>query len=90
MWSFLKRFFTAAYDNTVGAIVVCVQHARQAAVDKKDHNTLTRLVTYLGYALFAIFFPGAVMFLALFRMLSVIDIIGTIGSILKDTANSYA
>lgn len=90
MLDFLYRLVKAVWCNSVGAIARACSNAWNAKVDKEDHRTIGRFVTYTGFIMLLIFFPAAAALIALFRMLVVLDIIGMIASILQDTANSYA
>lgn len=90
MLDFLKRLGKALYDATIGGVVRLVRNARAGKVDGRDKATVGRLLTYAAYVVFAICFPVLAAFVALFRMLTVLDIIHTVADVFQSTANSYA
>lgn len=90
MLDFLKKLGRAIYACTVGGAVRLIQHTRTAKVDAVDKLFVGRIVTYTAFAVFVWVLPELVVFVAMFRMLTVMDIVGTIANVFQHTANAYA
>jgi hypothetical protein len=90
MLQFLKNLLSAIYNATVAGAVRLVRNTQQAKVDGHDKQYLGRVIIYVGFAVFACFFPQLATLIALLRVLVVVDVIGMIASIFQHTANAYA
>lgn len=90
MLDFLKKLGMALYDCTIGGAVRLYRNTKAAKVDAQDKQFVGRVVTYLAFVVFACLLPELAIFVAMFRMLVVLDIIGTLASIFQHTANAYA
>lgn len=90
MLDFFKKLGMALYDCTIGGAVRLYRNTRAAKVDAQDKQFVGRIVTYTAFAVFAWFLPQLAVFVALFRMMVVMDVISTVANVFQLTANAYA
>lgn len=90
MLEFFKNLLSALYQATIAGAVRLVRNTKAGEVDNIDKQYLGRAITYLGFVVFACFFPQLAGFVLLLRSLVVLDIIGTLALVFQFTANAYA
>lgn len=90
IWSFIKALGASVNKNTIAPIKRWVVNSKDGKADEIDKRTASRVLTYLGLAVFAYWFPQAVMIVIVLRNIVFGDIIGVLGSIVVDTLNLFA